>query len=197
MSDNNKTSLTKSLKNSASRLGLRALEPRILLDAAGFVTGADVAMEVLDTQSVAEDMAAIFEATETSLAPRGELSEVETLLRDLNAVDSEGLDADLENKELTPAIIDDGGKNYDVKTIGPVVTDGEGKDYGLKEQVPVVTDDGGKNYHLSATSFENTISTVSLNDDGNFEIHSGETINVDIRANDTGGGDFIGIMSWR
>jgi len=64
MSDNNKTSLTKSLKNSASRLGLRALEPRILLDAAGFVTGADVAMEVLDTQSVAEDMAAIFEATE-------------------------------------------------------------------------------------------------------------------------------------
>ena len=58
------------LNSSASTLGLRALEPRILLDAAGFVTGADVAMDALVAQDTAQDMAIIF--GETAPNPTGE-----------------------------------------------------------------------------------------------------------------------------
>ena len=44
-------------------------------------------------------------------------------------------------------------------------------------------------------SFESTSeSSLTAVDDGNFEIHSGETINVDLLANDTGGGTLQGII---
>ena len=86
MTDKTKSPLANKLKNSTSRLGLRALEPRILLDAAGFVTGADVAVDMLDTQSVAEDMATLFQ-NNTALAPRDEVSPVDTLLTALKSAD--------------------------------------------------------------------------------------------------------------
>ncbi len=89
MSEKSKNPVTANLKNGASRLGLRALEPRILLDAAGFVTGADVAMDAFDTQNVAEDMSMLFDAGATPLAPRGEFTQVETLLSALNEAESE------------------------------------------------------------------------------------------------------------
>ena len=86
MTDKTKTPLAKKLNNSTSRLGLRALEPRILLDAAGFVTGADVAVDMLDTQSVAEDMATLFQ-NNTALAPRDEVSPIDTLISALKSAD--------------------------------------------------------------------------------------------------------------
>ena len=178
MSDKKKTTLTNTLKNSTSRLGLRALEPRILLDAAGFVTGADVAMDALDTQSVAEDMAALFEADSTTLAPRGELSQVETLLRDLYEVDAD--------KELgAPAVIDDGGKDYGIKPFSPIVID-EGKNYDLM--------DDSDNVDLNFSTIKVSDPTFAPVDDGPIEIHSGETINVDLRANDIGDGELQGII---
>ena len=162
MSDKKKTTLTNTLKNSTSRLGLRALEPRILLDAAGFVTGADVAMDALDTQSVAEDMAALFEADSTTLAPRGELSQVETLLRDLYEVDAD--------KELgAPAVIDDGGKEYGIKPFSPIVID-EGKNYDLM--------DDSDNVDLNFSTIKVSDPTFAPVDDGPIEIHSGETLSL-------------------
>ena len=79
MTDTKKNPLTTKLKTSTSRLGLRALEPRILLDAAGFVTGTDVAMDALDTQNVAEDMAAIFDGN-SPISPSGEVQPIELLI---------------------------------------------------------------------------------------------------------------------
>ena len=95
MSGKTKTTLTTKLKNSTSRLGLRALEPRILLDAAGFVTGADVAMDALDTQNVSEDMSMLFDNEAAAVAPSGEVKQVDTLLSALNQVDTDGDDVDL------------------------------------------------------------------------------------------------------
>jgi len=160
MSEKKNKNLTNTLKNSTSRLGLRALEPRILLDAAGFVTGADVAMDALDTQGVAEDMAVLFETNSTSNELSEEVTQAEALIRDL-------LEIDADKNLLAPAVIDDGVKDYGVKAQSVVVTDGNGKDYAL---IAAVTDNG------------TVMNSGGLTDDGNYEIHSGETINVDSRC---------------
>jgi len=49
-------------------LGLVSLEPRILLDAAGFVTGAEVAMEAMAVEGAELGVQAIFESTEEATA---------------------------------------------------------------------------------------------------------------------------------
>jgi len=49
-------------------LGLVSLEPRILLDAAGFVTGAEVAMETMAAEGAELGVQAIFEGNESSSA---------------------------------------------------------------------------------------------------------------------------------
>ncbi|WP_418152336.1 tandem-95 repeat protein [Litorimonas sp. RW-G-Af-16] len=62
-------------------LGLRALEPRILLDAAGFVTGAEVAFDAIETQNVTDAMEAIFNGgpDTTSLLQSSALMNMELL----------------------------------------------------------------------------------------------------------------------
>ena len=107
MTDNKKSSLTRNLKTSTSRLGLRALEPRILLDAAGFVTGADVAVDMLDTQSVAEDMAVLFEGN-MPLSPSGENEQVKTLLSALATkdTDNDGVEDDVDVDDDNDGILD-------------------------------------------------------------------------------------------
>jgi len=61
--------------SNAKTLGIISLEPRILLDAAGFVTGAEVAMETLVSEDAQYGVDAIFEDGDiTSVGP----SEVET-----------------------------------------------------------------------------------------------------------------------
>ena len=154
MTDQNKKPLSSKLKNSTSRLGLRALEPRILLDAAGFVTGVDVAMEVLDTQNVADDMAALFEGS-VAVSPRGENLQSEDLINALNAADEE-----IDKSDTHTRLIDDGGKNYSL-------------------------------IQLSTTSDSDT---NAASDDGPFEIHSGETINVDLLENDAEGSELVAII---
>ena len=119
-------------QSSRDKLGLVSLEPRLLLDAAGFVTGAEVAVDAMETNDAQTGVDAIFNDVST---PTDETSE--QLIRALG-------------------------------------TD----DYAL---IMAVADDSGDD-------------TVSLNDDGNYEIHSGETINVDLRANDSGGGTVLGII---
>ena len=49
-------------------LGLVSLEPRILLDAAGFVTGAEVAMEAMVAEGAELGVQAIFEDGESTAA---------------------------------------------------------------------------------------------------------------------------------
>ena len=119
-------------QSSRDKLGLVSLEPRLLLDAAGFVTGAEVAVDAMETNDAQTGVDAIFNNVST---PTDETSE--QLIRALG-------------------------------------TD----DYAL---IMAVADDSDDD-------------TVSLNDDGNYEIHSGETINVDLRANDSGGGTVLGII---
>jgi len=81
-------------RSNKDKLGLISLEPRILLDAAGFVTGADVAMEAMVAENVdfgveaifADDASASFETSEVdvqnsellnalAIAPLGESEE--------------------------------------------------------------------------------------------------------------------------
>ena len=119
-------------QSSRDKLGLVSLEPRLLLDAAGFVTGAEVAVDAMETNDAQTGVDAIFNNVST---PTDETSD---------------------------------------KLIQALRTD----DYAL---IMAVADDSGDD-------------TVSLNDDGNYEIHSGETINVDLRANDSGGGTVLGII---
>ena len=135
MTDTKKNPLATKLKTSTSRLGLRALEPRILLDAAGFVTGAEVAMDALDTQNVAEDMAAIFDGN-SPVSPSGETQPIELLISALNAADAE-VDKDV----LLARPVDDGGKNYAlIQTLDDI-------DKDILFVRPI--DDGGKNYELA------------------------------------------------
>jgi len=259
MTDTKKNPLATKLKTSTSRLGLRALEPRILLDAAGFVTGAEVAMDALDTQNVAEDMAAIFDGN-SPVSPSGETQPIELLISALNAADAE-VDKDV----LLARPLDDGGKNYaliqtlddidkDILFVRPI--DDGGKNYTSTQvdadidkdaQLTRPIDDGGKNYELAqfvlpseadfniafddqitedhdliisaASNFSGTAEEIPLfssipnglsdnlfdapinfstdpviQNAGPFEIHSGETINVDLFANDAGAGELVGII---
>jgi len=56
--------------SSSETLGLVSLEPRILLDAAGFVTGADVAAEAMAVEGADFGVQAIFDdGEETSATP--------------------------------------------------------------------------------------------------------------------------------
>ncbi|WP_189586356.1 DUF4347 domain-containing protein, partial [Litorimonas cladophorae] len=114
MSEKTKNPITNKLKNSTSRLGLRALEPRILLDAAGFVTGADVAMDAMDTQNVAEDMAILFNTEATPLAPRGEVSQVNALLSALS-------EAEADYQSSTNTIGDNAAEVLDIDWVEPPV----------------------------------------------------------------------------
>ena len=135
MTDTKKNPLATKLKTSTSRLGLRALEPRILLDAAGFVTGAEVAMDALDTQNVAEDMAAIFDGN-SPVSPSGETQPIELLISALNAADAE-----INKEVLLTRPLDDGGKNYAlIQPVGDI-------DKDILFVRPI--DDGGKNYELA------------------------------------------------
>lgn len=52
-------------------LGLVSLEPRILLDAAGFVTGAEVAAEAVAAEGAEIGVQAIFEGEQDSAEPVG------------------------------------------------------------------------------------------------------------------------------
>ena len=135
MTDTKKNPLATKLKTSTSRLGLRALEPRILLDAAGFVTGAEVAMDALDTQNVAEDMAAIFDGN-SPVSPSGETQPIELLISALNAADAE-----VDKEVLLTRPLDDGGKNYALTQVDADID----KDAQLTRPI----DDGGKNYELA------------------------------------------------
>ena len=259
MTDTKKNPLATKLKTSTSRLGLRALEPRILLDAAGFVTGAEVAMDALDTQNVAEDMAAIFDGN-SPVSPSGETQPIELLISALNAADAE-----INKEVLLTRPLDDGGKNYaliqpvgdidkDILFVRPI--DDGGKNYTSTQvdadidkdaQLTRPIDDGGKNYELAqfvlpsesdfnialddqitedhdliisaASNFNGTAEEIPLfssipnglsdnlfdapinfstdpviQNAGPFEIHSGETINVDLFANDAGAGELVGII---
>ena len=162
MTDTKKNPLTTKLKTSTSRLGLRALEPRILLDAAGFVTGTDVAMDALDTQNVAEDMAAIFDGN-SPISPSGEVQPIELLISALNAADAE-----VDKEVLLTRPLDDGGKNY---ALIPAEIDAD-KDVLLTRPL----DDGGKNYELthlvppSASDINIALGAPALNEQGLIEI---------------------------
>ena len=57
--------------SSAETLGLISLEPRILLDAAGFVTGAEVAMEAMAAEGSDLGVQVIFE-NEVAAEPAGD-----------------------------------------------------------------------------------------------------------------------------
>ena len=143
-------------------LGLRSLEPRILLDAAGFVTGAEVAVDALQADDVSETMAATFDGEEEGVD--NSVIENEALLSALEAAEDEVHEEDQTGD----------------REVGSNVT---------PKPVPASNVDDG---------VFNTIKTaapaVSLSDDGNFEVHSGETINVDLSTNYAGGGEFIGII---
>ena len=129
MSGKTKSTLTAKLKNSTSRLGLRALEPRILLDAAGFVTGADGAMDALDTVSISEDMSRLFENAADTIAPTDNVAaaiaptDVDELLSALNVAEAnQANDGESDDtKGDRTAILDDGGKDYYVKAVTSVV----------------------------------------------------------------------------
>ena len=188
MTDTKKNPLATKLKTSTSRLGLRALEPRILLDAAGFVTGAEVAMDALDTQNVAEDMAAIFDGN-SPVSPSGETQRIELLISALNAADAE-----VDKEVLLTRPLDDGGKNYaliqpvgdidkDILFVRPI--DDGGKNYALipaeidADKDVLLTrplDDGGKNYELahlvppSASDINIALGAPALNEQGLIEI---------------------------
>ena len=188
MTDTKKNPLATKLKTSTSRLGLRALEPRILLDAAGFVTGAEVAMDALDTQNVAEDMAAIFDGN-SPVSPSGETQPIELLISALNAADAE-----VDKEVLLTRPLDDGGKNYaliqpvgdidkDILFVRPI--DDGGKNYTSTQvdadidkdaQLTRPIDDGGKNYELahlvppSASDINIALGAPALNEQGLIEI---------------------------
>ena len=122
-------------------LGLRSLEPRILLDAAGFVTGAEVAVDAMQADDVSQTMEATFSG-------------------EAGAVDS----AVMENEALLSAL--------EAETE-------EADDNAIEKDFTGVVSQPIKE---------------TLVDDGPFEIHSGETINVDLRANDSGNGQLVGII---
>jgi len=92
-----------SQKTIKEKLGLVALEPRILLDAAGFVTGAEVAMDALISDDTQTGVEAIFnpnsQQIETSEDPLlSALAESENV-----AAVPEGVSAENQSKDITPA----------------------------------------------------------------------------------------------
>ena len=60
----NPSALDDAAVSNVETLGLISLEPRILLDAAGFVTGAEVAAEAVSTEGAELGVQAIFDASE-------------------------------------------------------------------------------------------------------------------------------------
>jgi len=179
MSKSKKTSqdLKKSQEQNISRsdltqaqksMGLVSLEPRILLDAAAIVTGAEVLSEALTQDQTDNALAALMENIETS---------EQTERFDIVTADVTLSEADL--KALSP--VTDG-----LNTIKLSET-------GEPNSNDLYADD--KN-----DSDPDALNTIKLGgpfqavDDGNFEIHSGETINVDLRANDSGNGQLVGII---
>jgi hypothetical protein len=65
----NKTAVAEcEMPSGAESLGLVSLEPRILLDAAGFVTGAEIAMEALTVEMAEMGVEAIFEGGQNMAA---------------------------------------------------------------------------------------------------------------------------------
>ena len=144
-------------------MGLTALEPRILLDAAAVVTGAEVITDNMLQEQTDLALTALMENVET---------EDNRVQFEIAAEDMTLSDSDM--AALSPVKDTSEGNSFTtIKVDTPLYATGEGDSFStIKVEAPL----------------------VSLSDDGNFEIHSGETINVDLRANDYGGGDLAGII---
>ncbi len=107
--NNNKTDwLRSSGLNPSLGLGLRSLEPRILLDAAGFVTGADVAVDAMQADDVTQTMQETFDG----VVAQNDQSEAdnEALLSALEEVNEASIGQVLTLEDLTP---DQGSYNPD------------------------------------------------------------------------------------
>jgi len=138
MSNKTKNPVTAKIKNGASRLGLRALEPRVLLDAAGFVTGADVAVDALQTQDVAEEMTALFDNEKSAVAPAEEITRVDKLLSSITEAEA------LAERESETQIIEEERKENQAKEFGPPIYDQGGKEFTIKEIATPVTEQNAK-----------------------------------------------------
>jgi len=86
-------------------LGLVSLEPRILLDAAGFVTGAEVAMDALASEDAQLGVEGIFDGTAavTTEASENEAQRSE-LMGSLAFAEQDMLEDDQRAKKLTPQL---------------------------------------------------------------------------------------------
>ena len=71
LKSNELTSMGGLMEPPGEDLGLISLEPRILLDAAGFVTGAEVAMDTLVAEGAQQGVEAIFGNDAIADTPRG------------------------------------------------------------------------------------------------------------------------------
>ena len=138
---------------SGGGLGLKALEPRILLDAAAVVTGAEMAAET----QMAEDVQATIEAIDFSSVEKTDIS---NLL--ISSVNSQPIS--------------------------------EGDAYALAPPQNETLSASDKTFEAIASPIKDFTGSDSLSDDGAYEIHAGETINVDLRANDFTQGDLQGII---
>ena len=130
------------------KLGLVTLEPRLLLDAAAVVTGAELAIDVMAQDAASDASELLFSDTEAQ-ASEDWINKYD----DLNLAD-------------------------DAKSPLYQLPISELKDFD-------------KALTFSASEAGNSF---AVNDDGPVEIHSGETINIDVRANDIGGGTLQGII---
>ena len=180
-------------------MGLTALEPRILLDAAAVATGVDVITEHMTQEQTDIVLTALMEDIETSESFQNfdiatedftltdaDIKALSPVSDSLNTIKSSAP----QSGDVKETIQDDG--LHTIKLSSP---DSSQSASDLVLVAPAQEQDGlTLDDNLATLTSESTQTPFLAIDDGNFEIHSGQTINIDVRANDVGEGELVGII---